>query len=374
MKPAALLALLCALAARAEAPPIDPWTDEVWQDVMFGLTLGKVVRVRASQQLFNVHVGNAEVLNTRDVQLEFEAPGSRLSRLVVNEERRGESRSNRSFHYVYEAGQLRRIDEDGQATPAITRRYDAAGRVVEHTERTGAVATRTTWRHDSAGRMLERTSDSGAGSRSRETRRYRRDGTLERLQVKSGTLSGKSVEFDAAERPVRIQVTDVFDRHETSVTYPSPTEAIHATTGFALTRDGAGRYEYTTSYRVRTPQELRGVEAPELPTMRRHDRGKLHDESRTEYDASGRIRVEHQLDGDGIVACTGRLTYHASGPLLAVRNERMKPDARCDGGDIENDVKTDSQGNWVEQRMFRVLPDGQRRPMSVHTRRVEYVP
>ncbi len=376
MKTVALLALVGAFSAHAQTPPVDPWTDAAWQDVMFGLAAGKVARVRASHQLFNVVAGAADALSTRDVQLDFEAPGSRLSSLFVNEERRGESRSTRSFRYVYEAGHLGRIEEDGQATPAVTRRYDAAGRPVEHTERTGAVVVRTTWRHDAAGRLLERIVDNGAASRTRETRRYRRDGTLERLQVKNGTLLGKSVEFDTGERPVRIQVTDTLDRHETRVTYPSPTEAIHATTGFALTRDGAGRYEYTTRYRVRSPQELRGVEAPALPTMRRHDRGTQRREEQVEYDADGRILVEYQFDGAGAVACAGRITYHPSGPPLAVRHERVKPGASCgvQGGDIENDIKTDQQGNWAEQRMSLVLPDGRRRLLSVQTRRTEYLP
>jgi YD repeat-containing protein len=332
--------------------------------------------MRATQQLFNAYAGAADVLSTRELQLEFDAPGGRLSRLVVNEARRGESRSSRSLRYVYEAGHLRRIDEDGHATPAVTRRYDDAGRPIEHTERTGAVVARTTWRHDSAGRLLERIVDSGAGSRTRETRRYRRDGTLERLEVKSGVLFGKRVEFDAGERPVRIQVTDALDRHETKVTYPSPTEAVHATSGFAVARDGAGGYEYTTRYRVRTPQELRGVEAPDLPTMRRHDRGTRRSEEQTEYDASGRAIIERQLDGGGAVVCTGRITYHTSGPPLAVRNDGTGPNAPCgtQGGDLDNEVKTDEQGNWAEQRMSVVRPDGQRRLMSVQSRRIEYRP
>jgi len=376
MKAAALLALACALAAHAETPPVDPWTDAEWQDVMFGLAPDKVARVQASQQLFNAAAGTTDVLSTRDVQLEFESPGSRLTRLVVKQERRGESRSERSFRYVYEAGRLRRIDEDGQATPAVTRRYDDAGRPVEHTERTGAVVARTTWRHDAAGRLLERVVDSGTGSRTRETRSYRRDGTLERMQVKNGALFGKTIEFDTDERPVRIQVTDGFDRHETKVTYPSPTEAVHATAGFALAREGPGRYEYTKRYRVRTPQELRGVEAPELPTMRREDRGAQHSESQTDYDAGGRVVVERELDGAGNVVCTGRITYHPSGPPLAVRNERARPNAPCglQGGDLENEIKTDPQGHWTEQRMTLVLPNGQRRPMSLQTRRIEYPP
>lgn len=376
MKAAALLALVCAAAAHAEAPPVDPWTDASWQDVMFGLAPGKVARVQASQQLLNVHAGAADVMSTRNVDLEFQAPGGRVSRLVVDEERRGESRSQRGFRYVYAAGHLQRIEEDGHATPAVTRRYDAAGRPIEHADRTGAIVARTTWQYDAAGRLRERRSDSGAGSRTREARSYRRDGTLARLQTKSGALFGKTVEFDTGERPVRIQVTDLTDRHETTVTYPSPTEAVHATTGFAVTRDGAGRYDYTTRYRVRTPQELRGVEAPELPTLRRHDRGKLHSETQTEYDADGRIVVEQQLDAGGQVLCTERITYHPSGPPLAVRNERMQPNAACgsQGGDIENEVKTDAQGHWAEQRLWMVLPGGQRRLMSVQTRRIEYLP
>lgn len=376
MKMLPLLALLCAVSAHAEAPPVDPWTDAAWQDVMYGLLPGKVARVLASQKLFNIFVGEADVLTTRDVQFEFEAPGGRLSRLLVDEARRGESSSKRGFRYVYEAGHLRRIEEDGHATPAVTRRYDDAGRPIEHTERTGVVVARTTWRYDPAGRLRERIVDSGTGSRTLETRHYRHDGTLERLEFRSGVLLGKSVEFDTDERPVRIQVTDVFDRHETKVTYPSPTEAIHATTGFAVSRDGAGRYEHTTRYRVRMPQELRGVEAPELPTMRRHDRGTRHDEAQTEYDASGRIRIERHLDSSGKVVCTGRIAYHASGPPLAVRNEGATPNAHCgtQGGDVENDIRTDEQGNWVEQRMWLVRPDGQRRLMSVQARRIEYVP
>ncbi len=378
IKAAALLALLCAVAAHAETPPVDPWTDAAWQDVLYSLAPGKVARLRASQQLFdiNVHASAADRLSTRDVQLEFEMPDGRLSRLVVSVERRGESPSRRSLRYVYEAGRLRRIDEDGQTTPAVARRYDIAGRPIEHTERTGAVVARTSWRYDSAGRVRERSVDSGTGSRRRETRRYRRDGTLERLQVKSGSLYGKSVEFDAGERPVRIQVNDVLDRHETTVTYPNPTEAIHVTTGFAVSRDGAGRYEYTTRYRVRTPQELRGVEAPDLPTMRRQDRGTLHSEAQTEYDASGRVVVERQLDGEGNVVCTARITYHASGPPLAVRNEPTRPNTPCglQGGELDNEVQADEHGNWTEQRLSLLLPDGRRRLMSVQTRRIEYVP
>jgi YD repeat-containing protein len=378
IKAAALLALLCAVAAHAESPPVDPWTDSAWQDVLYGLAPGKVARLRASQQLFdiNLHAAASDIMSRRDVQLEFELPDGRLSRLVENVERRGESRSQRSFRYVYEAGRLRRIDEEGQTRPAVARRYDIAGRPIEHTERTGAVVARTSWRYDSAGRMRERSVDSGTGSRSRETRRYRRDGTLERLQVKSGTLIGKSVEFDAAERPVRIQVNDLLDRHETTVTYPKPTEAIHATTGFAVSRDGAGRYDYTTRYRVRTPQELRGVEAPDLPTMLRQDRGTLHSETQTEYDASGRVVVERQLDGGGNVVCTARITYHPSGPPLTVRNEPGRPNAPCglQGGDLDNEIKADEHGNWTEQRLWLLLPDRQRRLMSVQTRRIEYVP
>jgi RHS Repeat len=215
------------------------------------------------------------------VQFEFDTPGGRVMRHVLRQERRGESGSQRSLRYLYEDGRLQRIDEDGQATPALTRRYDGAGRLVEQAERTGAVIARTTWRYDAAGRLVERVVDSGTGSRVDETRRYRRDGTLERLQTKNGLLLGKTIDFDKDERPVRIQVTDVSDRHETVVTYPNPTQAVHATTGFAVGGRGAsGRYEYTTRYRVRTPQELRRVEQPALPTMRRHDRGTQHSHAR----------------------------------------------------------------------------------------------
>lgn len=364
-------ALAGALAAHAAVPPLDPWADDEWQDVMHGLPQGRVVRLQATQQLLDIHAGSGAVLSERSVEMVFEAPGGRVARLVVDDERRGESRSRRAFRYVYEGSLLRRIDEDGQAEPALARRYDAAGRPLEQTERTGAVVARTAWRYDAQGRLRERTFDSGAGARSKETRAYRRDGTLERLVVDGGVLTGRRIDFDALERPVRIRVTDTFDRHETAITYPVPTEAVHETTGFALTRDGAGRYTYSTRYRVRTPEELRSAEPPQRPTWRRHARGTLHEEVQTEYDDAGRVRVERRFDADGQLVCVGRIDYHPSGPPIAVRNERARPGAPCETGDLDNEVRTDEQGRWIEQRMSIVRPDGARRPMSIQTRRVE---
>lgn len=220
-----------------------------------------------------------------------------------------------------------------------------------------------------AGRLLERQVDSGTGSRTRETRGYRRDGTIEWLDIDGG----KRVEFDADERPVRIQVTDGFDRHDTNVTYPSPTEVLHATTGLSTSPRGGGAYEYTTRYRVRTPQELRGIEAPEFPTLRRHVRGQRHDETQTEYAAGAKVLVERRLDAGGNVVCISRTTYHPSGPPTAVRNERMQAKAAC-SNDLDNELETDERGNWAEQRMSLVQLDGQRRLMAVQTRRVEYLP
>ncbi len=375
MKRLLLPLLLCAAMAHAETPPLDPWTDPAWQDVLYGLPPGQVTRVSASQQLFNPLSATGEVMNTREVQFEFEALDGRVRRLVLTEERRGEARRQRSLRYIYESGRLQRIEEDGQATPALTRRYDAAGRPVEQTERTGAVVARTTWRYDASGRPVESVQDSGTGSRQRETWRYRRDGTLERRQQDSGRL-GKTLEFDAQERPVRIRVTDVLDRHETTVTYPSPTEAVQTTTGFALARDGAGRYEHTTHYRVRTPQELRRVEAPELPTLRRQVRGTQHVDAQTEYDGAGRIVVEREIDAFGQPVCTARITYHPSGPPLTTRHEGGRSSKPCgvQGGDLDNEVKADDRGHWIEQRMTMLRPDGQRRPMSAQTRRIEYRP
>jgi YD repeat-containing protein len=152
MKSALLLLLLCAAVAHAQTPPLDPWTDPAWQDVLYGLPSGQVARVSATQQLLNPLSAAGEVISTREIQFEFDAPDGRVRRLVLDEDRRGESRRQRRLRYVYEAGRLQRIDEDGQATPALTRRYDAAGRPVEQTERTGAVVARTTWRYDTAGR------------------------------------------------------------------------------------------------------------------------------------------------------------------------------------------------------------------------------
>jgi YD repeat-containing protein len=369
--------LLCAALARAETPPLDPWTEPAWQDVLYGLPRGQVSRVSATQQLFNPLSAAGEAISTRDVQFEFDAPDGRVGSLVEKQERRGEAGSLRRLRYVYDAGRLQRIDEDGQATPALTRRYDAAGRPVEQTERTGAVIARTTWRYDAAGRPIERVADSGTGSRLRERWRYRADGTLEQRQQDSGRLLGTTIEFDAQERPVRIRVTDALDRHETAIVYPSPTEAVHTTSGFALARDGAGRYEHTTHYRVRTPQELRRIEAPALPTLRRQVRGTQHSETRTEYDAAGRIVTEREIDAAGQPVCTVRMTHHASGPPLTVRREAAQGTAApcgVQGGDLDNEVRADARGHWVEQRMTMVRPDGQRRPMSVQTRVIDYRP
>lgn len=82
---------------------------------------------------------------------------------------------------TYEAGRLQRIDEDGHATPAVARRYDGAGRLIEHAERTGAIAARSTWRCDAVGRLRERVIDSGTGAVTNETRRCRRVGADKRV-------------------------------------------------------------------------------------------------------------------------------------------------------------------------------------------------
>jgi YD repeat-containing protein len=376
LKAAQLLALVFAFAcpAHADEPPVDPWTDNEWQHLVLGLSPGKVARMRTSEQLFDTHTGAGGMLTMRDAHVEFDAPGGRVSRLVLNAQSRGEPRRSRSrsrsFSYVYEAGHLRRIDEDGHAAPAVTRRYDDAGRLIEHTGRTGAVVARTTWRYDAAGRVLERVIDNGTGSRTRETRRYRRDGTLERLAIGKD----KRIDFDADERPVRIRVSELSYRHETTVTYPSPTEAIHATTGYSTSLRGAGAVAYTTHYRVASPQELRGVEAPERATLRRHVRGAQYEETQTDYDAGGRPLVHRRLEAQGNAACIERITCHPSGPPIAVRNERVRPSATCGNGDILNDLQTDEQGHWAEVRTWLVPPDGQRRLMAVQTRRVEYLP
>lgn len=372
-KAAALLLALCALAARAEPPPTDPWTDPAWQDLMNGLPRAVVARVHTTQQLLDTR-GGGGVVGSREARFEFDGPGGAVSRAVIGVERRGEGGSRRSFTYVYDAGRLVRIDEDGQPTPAWTRRYDAGGRPLEQTERTGAVTARTTWRHDAAGRLLERAFDSGSGARSKEVRRYRTDGTLELVQRDGGALSGQRVEFDAQERPVRIVVTDITSRSETTIVYPAPTEAEHTTHATSLQREGLRRTTSRTSFRVRTPQELRGVEVPELPTMRRDVRDAHREESQTDYDASGRVLEERRLDGAGRVVCAGRLTYHPSGPPRSLRNERLQPDAPCEGFDFDNEVVADARGHWVEQRMWMLRPGGVRLPMAVLTRRIEYRP
>ena len=78
----------------------------------------------------------------------------------------------------------------------------------------------------------------------------------------------------------------------------------------------------------------------------------------------------------GAVACTGRITYHLSGPPLAIRNESASAGAPCavSGVNADNEVQADERGHWIEQRMTLLRPDGQRRPMSVQTRRIEYRP
>jgi YD repeat-containing protein len=376
MKRLLLSFLMCAAAAHAQTPPLDPWAEPAWQNVLYGLAPGQVARVSATQQLFNPLSAAGEAISTREVQFEFDAPDGRVHSLVVKHERRGEAGNLRRLRYVYEAGRLQRIDEDGQAMPALTRRYDTGGRPVEQTERTGAVLARTTWRYDAAGRPVERVADSGTGSRLRERWRYRSDGTLEQRQLDSGRLLGTTIEFDAQERPVRIRVTDALDRHETAIVYPSPTEAVHTTTGFALARDGGGRYTTTTHYRVRLPKEFRRVEAPELPTLRRQVRGTQHVETQTEYDAAGRIVVEREIDAAGQPVCTVRMTYHVSGPPVAVRHDDVRGSKLCDtqGGDLDNEVIADAHGHWVEQRMTMLRPNGQRRAMSVQTRQIEVRP
>src|SRR5262245_33451718 len=123
---ACALMLVCAMAASAKDPPLDPWNDGQWRSALTGLRAGEVRSVRWSEQVFDAG-GEPAPASAQSRRFEFSEDG-RLAAFGSERSRRGERDERRQLRYQWGAqGQLQRIDEEG-AEPVLRRQSDSAGR------------------------------------------------------------------------------------------------------------------------------------------------------------------------------------------------------------------------------------------------------
>lgn len=366
------LAASCLHAAAAEVP-VDPWSDDVTQAALLGLKPGSVRSVRWSEQLFTPQGGGAVPISSRVTRLEFDASG-RVEVVRLAHERQHERATNGVYRYRYDAnGRVARIEQDGLQGALLERRYDAAGRLSQEDEKVGVLVRRTQWRYDAAGREVERSVAEGSSTRTTETRSYRRDGTLARIEMRGSAMASRTVEFDTSGRPVRIAENDLFSRQTTRIRYPEPLVAEHSMSRFAASRDGIGSSTREVVLRVRAADEFKVPGEPEKPASRRVVEGGKTVETQMDFDAQGRPRAERFIGQSGQLECVSEWQWHASGLPAWTHTRQERPDANCglNNGTVDFDITVDDRGNWVRQVIEVTQPNGRWR-MGVQTREIEY--
>ncbi len=366
------LATLCLHAAALEVP-VDPWSDVGTQAALLGLKPGNVRSVRWSEQLFAPREGRSAPISSRITQLEFDA-GGRLDALSLMLERQHEAATKRVFRYRYDAaGRVARIEQDGLPGALLERHYDAAGRLRQEDEKVGVLLRQTQWRYDPAGRVLERSVAEGNSTRTTETRRYRSDGTLQRIALRGGAMSSRSVEFDPSGRPSQRVETDLFSRQTTRIRYPEPLVAEHHVSGFAASREGVGSSTRDVVLRVRTADEFKVPGEPEKPVSRRvAEAGKVV-EKQTDFDSLGRPQAERFFGPSGQLVCVSEWQWHASGLPAWTHTRQESPAVDCglDNGTVDIDITVDERGNWVRQAIDITQANGRWR-VGVLTREIAY--
>ncbi|MFO1218565.1 MAG: hypothetical protein U1E89_09360 [Burkholderiaceae bacterium] len=361
--------LVCAAAVHAAEPPLDVFTDEAWQTTLLGLSAPLPRRVREEQTLFEPRSGG--VLSTQRVEMSFDE-GGRLSVVALRREPRGERIHEHVWRYQHDAqGRIVRIDEDGSDRPALERRFDAQGRLVEEARGEGAVTARTRWRYDAAGREIERV-ETAAGREAVTRTRYRRNGSRERQFVDRGVLQSSDLRFDAQGRPTREVVHDLVERRTTTVHYPHPRRAVHTIVASGLSRDGPFRRQWVRTFEVRRPEELLQWPEPASPVLRAESFAGYESSTRTEFDAQG--RPLRQLEQRGAtLRCQTDFRYHACGLPASITTTRLDAPGACPETTqaVEYEVEVDERGRWTRHVIHAVDAGGQRMRMAEHRRQIE---
>jgi YD repeat-containing protein len=350
-------------------PPLDVFTDEQWQTTLLGLLPTPPRRVRHDQTLFDPRGG--AMLSTQRVELGFDDAG-RLAQASLHREPRGEGVRRHHWRYHYDdRNRIVRIDEEGLDRPALTRRFDAQGRLVEETRGEGVLTAYTRWRYDAAGREIERV-ESRAGGETVVRTRYRRDGSRERQTSDRGRLQSSDLRFDAQGRPIREKVRDWSERRTTTVEYPNPRRAVQTIVATGLSKSGAYRNERVLTFEVRTAEELLQWPEPATPELRAERSGRHDTTTRTEFDAQG--RALRQLEARGqTLRCRNEFRYHASGLLESVTATRLDAPGPCPDGpqSVDFTIETDARGRWTYHVIHMTDASGQRVRMAEHRRQIE---
>ncbi len=365
--------LAICLHATAADVPVDPWSDEVMQSALVGLKPGSVRSVRWVQQLFSPQRAGDVPISSLVTSMEFDADG-RVDVVTLARDRQHERPTGGVFRYRYDAdGRVTRIEKDDLPGPLLERRYDAAGRLIQEDERVGVLVRRTQWRYDGKGREMERTVTEGSSRRQTETRSYRPDGTLARLEQRGSAMSSRTVEFDASGRPVKIAESDLLSHSTTRIRYPEPLVAEYRTSLFAATRDRIGSSSRELVLRVRSADEFRVPGEPPRPVSRRVVEGGVAVETQMDFDAQDRPHTEGTVGKSGHVECVREWHWHASGLPEWIHMRPARPDVNCGSGEgnTDIDITVDDRGNWVRQ-VIEITQSKGRWRASVQTREIEY--
>lgn len=366
---AAAIALGGATAAPGAEPPLDVFTDEQWQTTLLGLSATPPRRIGHDEALFDPRTG--EVLSTQRVEFGFDESG-RLVQASLRRDARGERTRQHAWRYQRDIqGRLVQIDEDGTDRPALARRFDDRGRLVEERRATGALTTITRWRHDTAGREVERI-ESGGGHETVVRTRYRRDGSRERQITGAGLLRSSDMRFDAQGRPARMVIRDLTERRTTTVEYPHPRRAVHTIVATGLSKDGGYRNEWVRTFEVRRPDELTQWPEPSSPELRAERFRGQESSTRTVFDVQG--RVMRQIESAGSVErCRNEFRYHPSGLPESITATAPNGKGPCSGAAqaVEFEIETDERGRWTRHVIHMTDARGQRVRMAEHRRQIE---
>ena len=191
--------------------------------------------------------------------------------------------------------------------------------------------------------------------------------------MRRGVLQSGETHYDAQGRPVRAESRDLVDRKTTTFVNPAPRRAIHTITATGLSKDGSYRNVWVRTFEVRTPDELLQWPEPTNPVLRAELFRGQDTQTRTEYDAQG--RVVRQVESRGPTErCVNEYRYHTSGLPTSIRSSRADAPGPCPGSPqgVEYDIEVDARGRWTRHVIHMVDARGQLTRVAEHTRQIEY--